>query len=163
MRVMTEFNFKNLVPEKFWIVEKQGQKVGTLQKQNGDGWVFLTQSKNEMFDTKEKLIARFGLGIFQNQTPQQSVQTVEHVVHGYPTVSRPYNGLYDVKRQLPLFTKSPSSKSLYCAGYYIIKFEKGWVKSFCPKLLTLTRYSFQGPMKTELEMRQLLADANRKK
>ena len=163
MQVMTEFNFKNLVPEKFWIVEKQGQKVGTLQKQNGDGWVFLTQSKNEMFDTKEKLVARFGLGIFEDQVPQQPTQTVEHIVHGYPTVSRPYNGLYDVKRKLPLFTKSPSSKSLYCAGYYIIKFEKGWVKSFCPKLLTLTRYAFQGPMKTEIEMRQLLADANRKK
>ena len=48
--------------------------------------------------------------------------------------------MYDVKRKLPLFTKSKKSKSLYCAGYYIIQFEKGWVKSFCPKLITIERY-----------------------
>ena len=38
----------------------------------------------------------------------------------------------------------------------VIKFRKGWVKSFCPKLITLERYPFQGPFKTELEMRSIL-------
>jgi hypothetical protein len=40
----------------------------------------------------------------------------------------PHNSMYDIKRKLPLFTKSEDSKSLYCAGYYVIKFDKGWVK-----------------------------------
>jgi len=61
-----------------------------------------------------------------------------------------------------LFTKSPKSKSLYCAGYFIIRFEKGWVKSFCPKLITLERYEYKGPFKTNLEMRTELSKANAK-
>ena len=67
--------------------------------------------------------------------------------------------MYDVQRKLPLFTKSNASKSLYCAGYYIIKFDKGWVKSHCPKLITIERYPYKGPFKTEFEMKQVLANA----
>ena len=69
--------------------------------------------------------------------------------------------MYDVKRKLPLFTKSAKVKSLYCAGYYIIKFDKGWVKSFCPKQITVERYETKGPFKTEIEMRQELSRVNR--
>jgi hypothetical protein len=68
--------------------------------------------------------------------------------------------MFDVKQRLALFTKSEKSKSLYCAGYFIIKFDKGWVKSFCPKLITVERYETKGPFKTDIEMRQELSKAN---
>ena len=45
---------------------------------------------------------------------------------------------------------------------YIIKFEKGWVRSYCPKLLTLERYPFKGPFRTVLEMKTELANANKR-
>jgi hypothetical protein len=48
---------------------------------------------------------------------------------------------------------------LYCAGYYIIKFEKGWVKSFCPKVITIERNEHKGPFKTEIEMKMVLSNA----
>ena len=70
--------------------------------------------------------------------------------------------MFDIKRRLPLFTKSEKSKSIYCAGYYIIKFNKGWVKSFCPKLITIERYKSKGPFKTDIEMRQQLSITNAK-
>ena len=69
--------------------------------------------------------------------------------------------MYDIKKKLPLFTKSDASKSVYCAGYYAIHFEKGWVKSFCPKLITIQRYEYKGPFKTDLELRQVLSNVNR--
>jgi hypothetical protein len=69
--------------------------------------------------------------------------------------------MYNVKKKLPLFAKSDKSKSQYCAGYYVIKFRKGWVKSFCPKLITLERYPFQGPFKTESEMKSTLNIVNK--
>ena len=69
--------------------------------------------------------------------------------------------MFDLKRKFALFTKSKKSKSLYCAGYYCIQFEKGWVKSFCPKLVTLEKYVYKGPFKTELEMRSELSNVNR--
>ena len=63
-----------------------------------------------------------------------------------PSKFKAFNQIFDVQKKLPLFTKSKKSKSLYCAGYYIIKFEKGWVRSFCPKMLTLDRYLFKGSL-----------------
>ena len=51
---------------------------------------------------------------------------------------------------------------MYAAGYYIIKFDKGWVRSFCPKLVTLEKYEHKGPFKTELEMRAELSNVNRR-
>ena len=83
-------------------------------------------------------------------------------IHGFNTSTSPFNVMYNVQKKLPLFTKSKKSKSLYCAGYYIIKFEKGWVRSFCPKLVTLEKYPYKGPFKTEFTMRQELSNANKR-
>ena len=33
---------KTLVKDKFWIIEQNGQKLGTLQKKEDDGWIFLS-------------------------------------------------------------------------------------------------------------------------
>ena len=98
--------------------------------------------------------------IFSDKDEAEPVETkTEYKIHNYPTSVKPYNEMYDVQRKLPLFTKSAKSKSLYCAGYYIIHFDKGWVKSFCPKLITVERYETKGPFKTEIEMRQELSRA----
>ena len=80
-------------------------------------------------------------------------------MHGYPCSQHPYNPMFDVQKQLPVYTKTPKSKSQFCAGYYIICFEKGWRKAYCPKMLTLSRYEYKGPMKTKLEMQQVLNNA----
>ena len=69
--------------------------------------------------------------------------------------------MFDIQRKLPLFTKSEKSKSVYCAGYYLVKFNVNWLKSFCPKLITIERNQFMGPFKTELEMRMTLSNVNR--
>ena len=34
---------KTLVKDKFWIVEQNGQKLGTLQKKDDNGWIFLSK------------------------------------------------------------------------------------------------------------------------
>ena len=91
------------------------------------------------------------------EMPEVTNKSLAKEIYNFPTSVLPYNSMYDIKRKLPLFTKSVKSKSLYCAGYYIIRFEKGWVKSFCPKLITIERYDFKGPFKTEIEMRQELS------
>ena len=69
--------------------------------------------------------------------------------------------MYDIKEKLPIFTKSKKSKSLYCAGYYLVKFNINWLKSYCPKLITLQRNKYLGPYKTEIEMKAALTNANR--
>ena len=154
-------NAKILVKDKFWIIEENGIKLGTLQKKEDNGWIFLGKKNKEVFHTPESLQKRFGLDITTRQVDTTPVneQIENFVVHGYPVSQQPYNPMFDVQKQLPIYSKTPKSKSLFCAGYYIICFEKGWRKAYCPKLITLQRYPFKGPIKSKIEMQQVLNNA----
>lgn len=157
-------NAKTLVQDRFWIIQENGVKIGTLQKQDDNDWIFLGKmDQRETFNNEKALIDRFGAGLFSNSNAGQDVvdatETQEHDVHGYPVNQRAYNPMFDVQKQLPIYTKTPKSKSLFCAGYYIICFEKGWRKAYCPKVITLQRYPFKGPFKDKLEMQQVLNNA----
>ena len=151
---------KTVLKDRFWILEESGERVATISC-SGDQYVLNTKKGAEVFTNFKSLKKKFGTKI--EFTANDTVQgNIELDVHGYPSSSVPYNTMYDVRSRLPLFTKSSKSKSLYCAGYYIIRFDKGWVKSFCPKLITIERYPYKGPFKTELEMKQELSRANAK-
>ncbi len=157
---MTEIHAKPIVDGKFWIVEQDGTKIATLHKKENNKFVLSSTNGEVMFNKKDDLTKEFGKDFFLTNTKIKVTNSTDiNECHGYPTSCRPYNSMYDVKRKLPLFTKSNASKSLYCAGHYIIKFEKGWVKSFCPKAITVERYPYKGPFKTELEMKAVLSNA----
>ena len=151
---------KPLVPNKFWIVQDNGKKVGTLQKDT-NCYYFVTKMEKIRFDTKEDIYSTFGNDFFEEIVKAKTKNQKVLEVYEYPTSTTPYNPLYDVKNALPLYSKSRKSKSLYCAGYYCIQFAKGWVKSFCPKLITLQRYGYKGPFKTEFEMKQVLSNVSK--
>jgi hypothetical protein len=157
---MTEIHAKPIVDGKFWIVEQDGTKIATLHKKENNKFVLSSTNGEMMFNKKDDLTKQFGKDFFLTNTKiKVTTSTDINECHGYPTSCRPYNSMYDVKRKLPLFTKSNASKSLYCAGHYIIKFDKGWVKSFCPKAITVERYPYKGPFKTDLEMKAVLSNA----
>lgn len=159
---MTEIHAKPVVDGKFWIVEENGNKVGVLKITEQKKYIFSSKNAITTFDTKKKIVEQFGPEFFIKKTTEKKVKSEEDLeVHCYPTSTLPYNPLFDVKRHLPLFTKSNKSKSVYCAGYYIIKFDKGWVRSFCPKLITIERYPYEGPFKTEIEMKHRLSNARK--
>ena len=57
-------NAKTLVKDKFWIIEENGQKLGTLQKKDNNGWIFLSKADSkEIFHTPESLREKFGIDI----------------------------------------------------------------------------------------------------
>ena len=91
---------KTLVKDKFWIMEENGQKLGTLQKQADNGWIFLSkQDKRQVFHTQESLFSKFGFGIFEESNlkkPEDETPTDNVDVYGYPRSHRPYNRLCDV-------------------------------------------------------------------
>ena len=158
---MTDLHAKPIIENKFWIVEKNGAKFATLRKNEDNRFVLSNELGIKIYDTKEKLTKEFGRDFFIARIIKESRNALPNEVHGYATSVEPHNAMFDIQRKLPLFTKSSDSKSLYCAGYYVIHFEKGWVKSFCPKLITLQRYEYQGPFKTDLEMKQVLANVSK--
>jgi hypothetical protein len=152
---------KPVIDNKFWIVEKDGQKLATLRKSEDNRFVLSNETGVHVFDDRESIIKYYGKNFFVAKIIKESKTAPPNEVHGYPTSTKPFNPLYDIQKKLPLFTKSNASQSVYCAGYYVIRFDKGWVKSFCPKLITLQRYEFRGPFKTDLEMRQVLANVSK--
>ena len=157
---MTDIQAKPIIDNKFWIVTENNQRVGTLRK-NEDKYVFSNEQGIKVFHTKKSVTDEFGNGFFVAKIIKEADNALPNEVHGYATSTSPCNSMYDIQKKLPLFTKSGDSKSLYCAGYYVIKFDKGWVKSFCPKLITLQRYQYKGPFKTDLEMKQVLSNVNK--
>jgi len=154
-----EIKAKPVIDGKFWILEGEGNRVGILQKDEADKFVMLSKDNRSTFKDLKSIEKKFGKNFFVSAKPVDVKATNE--IYGFATNCEPHNPMYDLKKKLPLFTKSDASKSVYCAGYYAIKFEKGWVRSFCPKLITVQRYEYKGPFKTEMELRQVLSNVNR--
>ena len=157
---MPDIHARPVIDGKFWIVEDSGNKVGVLKITEQQKFILSSKDSVQVYENKKSLFKEFGKDFFFT-TPKKEEPKQAKEIYGFPTSSVPYNPLLDIKRKLPLFTKSNKSKSVYCAGYYIIKFGKGWVKSFCPKLITIERYQYEGPFKTELEMKQRLSRVSR--
>ena len=156
---------KPILENRFWILESNGQKIGTICKKEDRRYMFSCEQGTRLYDNQSQLEESFSGDWFWGTTlsaPEIEEENTDNDVYDYPSKFKPFNMVFDVKRKLPLFNKSKKSKSLYCAGYYIIKFEKGWVRSYCPKLLTLERYPFKGPFRTILEMKTELANANKR-
>lgn len=153
---------KTLIPNKEWIIENNGQKIGSISKKK-KGYDFLKKGHKWEFRDLEEVKKELGITVLDGgyaKTKNLELETT-YSIYDYPCSSKPYNPLYNIKKKLPLFSKSLKSQSLYCAGYYVIKFRKGWVKSFCPKLITLERYPFLGPFQLEQEMKNTLNMLNK--
>ena len=159
---MTRLKANPIVSGKFWIIEEDGERVGTLTKNNDKTFMYCRDTGTSFFENERQLKNTFNDINWGTSISDKDSQKKKEV-HTYPTSVNPFNQMYDVKRKLPLFTKSKKSKSLYCAGYYIIRFDKGWVRSFCPKLVTIENYESKGPFRTEIVMRQELSRANANK
>ena len=139
---------KPVVQDKFWIIEKNGKRVGTLRCD--DDYVLTVGHKNYHFSDRKSLCSKAQISFNAGYIETKS-STKKSLVHGFSCKSEPFNGLYDLKHKLPLYTKTAKSQCFYCAGHYLIKFEHGWVHAYCPKLLTLSRNEYSGPFKTKLE------------
>ena len=153
---------KQLLPDRFWIIEQNGTRIGTIQRHDENNFIvtgtdssIAQLSKDEVNDT----FNLFSRNIIVENTNKE--QAVKKEIYGYPTKHEPYNAVLDVKHKIPLYSKSPNSNNMYAAGYYIVHFPKGWVKGFCPKLSTITQNEFQGPFKTVMEQRQAFSNVNK--
>jgi hypothetical protein len=145
---------KNILPEKFWIIEDESQtKLGTIQVGPQRVRVVLGGGDYVYADFDSALKQHH---IYTSLEPINEPRNDEHNVNEYPAKDKPYNELYDTAQGLPMYTKTEKSKCFYAAGYYIIHFNFAWAHAYCPKVITLNRNEFRGPYKTELEMKEQL-------
>jgi hypothetical protein len=156
---MTEMIAKPVVKNKMWIVESSGTKVGNIMTVDEGGVVYIHDNEREQFPSIKILQKKYNIEFVKAEKPKKVKQDV-YDVYGFPTNSAPNNEVLDVQRYLPIYTKGAKSKSFFCAGYYIIKFSSTWVRAYCPKLITLNRYEYQGPFKTQERMVEAMKEAN---
>lgn len=157
---MTEIVAKPVVKNKFWIVEESGSKIGHIQAVDNGGVVFVHENQRESFPSLKLLSKKYNIVVSKRTVRPEAAADAVYEIYGYPTPHRPHNILYNVKKKLPVFTKSAKSKSYFCAGYYVIKFNQNWSKSYCPKAITLNRYEFVGPFRTQQEALQQMRELN---
>jgi hypothetical protein len=147
---------KSIIENKFWILEEDnGDRVGTVSLKNNKV-VITIKDYSETFSNLEELSTAHNVRFVTKQEKIKTLDPKDNEIYDYPTTSTPFNALWNLEMKIPIYTKTIKSNSYHCAGYYIIQFDTGWVKSFCPKLITIQRYPFKGPFKDKLEMLEQL-------
>ena len=138
---------KAVVPNQYWILKENDRKIGNIEA-GPEG--FSVKIKNQITCFKTLSMVKQRAGIDFEPAAKRS-KPEPNQVHGYPTVQHPYNPIFDVKRQLPLWTQEEKSKSWFAAGWYRVKTGRSWEIVQCPKLITLQRYPYAGPFYTKEE------------
>ena len=133
---------KEVVKDSFWIVERNGAKIGTLRRKTDSYILYENNSRTEtVLDNLDDI--KF--------TETDTKNTINVSIYGYPTnVDTVFNT--NLQDDVAVYTKTANSKQYFVAGYWGILFPMGWRPSFCPRLKTLQDYTNLGPFKNESDM-----------
>lgn len=141
---------KKIVKNKFWTLEQNGRKIGFIESTPRGIIINKPKNKQELFKTFKELEKKYGV-----KTVDDSNENKDNFnVNGFLTGSIAYNKVFDIRRKLPLYTKTSKSKSYYCAGFYLVKYEDTWNEVFNPKLILVNRTAYRGPFLTSEEAKQ---------
>lgn len=139
---------KTVIPNQYWILRDDNRKVGNIEA-GPDGVQIRINNQVEHFKNIRTLRQRVKIN-FEPQV-RRHVTDAGNTVNGYPTTSRPYNEIFNVQYQVPLWTREPRSRSWYAAGWYRVRHGRSWSVVQCPKLIVLERYDYQGPFRSREE------------
>lgn len=137
---------KPVLSNKFWIIESNGEKIGTIQAVEDGGFTLVKNQVRKKYPTINALGDENNI-VFDKKT-KSKVTTKTNPIYNFPVSGKPYNVIWNIKYKFAAYTKTKSSKCHYCAGYFAIKFNGIWKVEFCPKLIMINRYPFIGPFKT---------------
>jgi len=151
-----------------WLVRQGGEKIGILNKDVQDHYVFISGYNIEVFDNEVEVREHFGnISLFEEQIKEpislpDGVFIRGHLVeYDNPILVEENDPNYIA--ELPLYLKAENSDVYYAAGWYCINFEKGWKHSHSPKLGTLLKYGYNGPHRTELDCRIVMKKLNKER
>ena len=138
---------KTVVPKRYWILKNQQGKIGNIESHE-QGYSVKVNNQTTTFKTLDLVRERMGVEFDEARSRKDAPA---QQIYGFPTNGQAYNAMWDLKRRLPLYTTSARSKSWYAAGHYKIKYNNTWRNSFCPKVILLDRYDYQGPFQKPIE------------
>lgn len=143
---------KPIVKGEYWVVTDGDKKVGNVIA-DGSGFSVKLNGAQAHFknanDIKRKTRIEF-------QTIKTNRTKPELPFATYPTTSKVYNSVFDVKRKLHLYTKTQKSKCYFAAGYFVMNQSGQNEVVFCPKYIFVQRYPYIGPFKTLDEAKSMI-------
>ena len=144
---------KPVVKNQYWIVTDGKEKVGNVIADGSGFEVKLNGNKAHFKNTNA--IKR------QTHIEFQTVDSKKPVapISSFPTPTKTYNNMLDLKRKLHIFTKTAKSKCYHAAGWYVLTHGAEPEVTFCPKYIFVQRYDYSGPFKTEDEAKLVLNKA----
>ena len=146
-----------------WLIinedKEDNQNVGLLSLNNNEEYFMLHNKQKITFRSKAEVEQHLGNNIFNSIIENiKAASADQNFVDGFPVSLPNLQGISNHPSGLPTYTKTSKSDTIYCAGYYCIKYTNGgWLQSYCPKLATLELYGYEGPYSIESEMRVNLA------
>ena len=151
-----------VVKNKYWIVENNGDKIGTVQAVEDGGYVYVQEHNRNKYPTIKTLgqshNIKFESYTIPEKKPPSSHKTNNKILDGFPTDVTPQNAMREVRLGVSVYTKTKKSKSYFCAGYFAVKEKTEWLVEFCPKLITVNRHTFLGPYTSESEAQNAIKD-----
>jgi hypothetical protein len=93
---------KVLVPNKEWLVQDGGNKIGSISKVK-KGYAFLRNGKQVNFNDLAEITAQFGVAVFEEKIKKVKSEQVEnknYAIYDFPCSSKPYDPMYNVKKKL---------------------------------------------------------------
>ena len=80
---MTDLHAKPIIENKFWIVERDGEKFATLRKNEDNRFVLSNELGIKIYDNKESLTRQFGKDFFVAKIIKEADNALPNEVHGY--------------------------------------------------------------------------------
>ena len=148
------------ITETSWLVlgDTDDIRIGLLTEIRNQ-YVLMVQGEKQQFVNRKEVNKFFEEDVFKNVVDPVVETEIkkDYFINGYPVDFDSPHEVIIKGNKLPLFSKKASSDVYYSAGYYCLDFPRNTMPAYCPKLSTLQTYSYQGPFKTELEMKVALA------
>lgn len=144
---MSDLIAKPIIKNQYWVVTDGNQKIGNVIAE-GSKVNLKINGVSQYFENTAELKKRTRI---QFETLKTNRAKINLPLAEFPTTSRVYNSMLDIKRKLHLFTKTSKSKCYYAAGWFAINQQGIFEKIFCPKYIFIQRYAYHGPFKTENE------------
>jgi hypothetical protein len=140
---------KPIVKGEYWVVTDGDKKVGNVIA-DGTGFEVKLNGSITHYKTTNAIKRQTKID-FQTVDKKKPVPPLS----SFPTPSKTYNNVLDIKRKIHIFTKTTKSKCYHAAGWYVLNQGEPQVV-FCPKYIFVQRYEYSGPYKTETEAIQAL-------
>ena len=142
---------KAVIPNQYWILQQDDRKIGNIEAAP-DGFTVVINGSQQKFKNLRTISQKVSIDF--RAAERRAAVKHSNSLHGFPTDCEPYNGVFDVRHRVPLYTKEPRSKSWYAAGWYQIRQGRCWRTVLCPKMIMLNRNDFRGPFHSREQAEQ---------